>query len=781
MMAGPGLRRIIFALLAGLLGATVLAACGPPAPPTIQESMVEQRPVPVAVVPAAVGSIGVSTAYAATVSPYSSVDVVPLTTGRVERVLVDVGNEVKKGQVVAELNRGTLDAELMAAKANLAAAKGAAGPNELKAQAMLEAAKARLDELLNPPAADLKAAASALKAAETNLETAESKLQRLLDPQPADIQKAKTAVTTAESNVASAKTRLEKLHDPLMTNVQVAQSALARAQNNLDSAKIKLDEAQNPSASNLTRAQSAVETTSRNLESAQTRLDDILNPSVGNLASAQKAVQNARARLSNAQTTVNAAIAKQPGTTWQSLLGARTRLQANQAILDNVELSEQLRPEDKRDAQEAIAHNQQLIDELLAAVSISPLGDRDDVTNTKSLIPEDIRSAMWAESEAQKALEAAIEALNDLEDPGPDILVPARNAVAIAQAAYDAAQESLNELENPTDRTLSLAQNNVAIAQAAYDSAAETLKELQNPSDSTISVAENNLAIAQAGLDAAKANQAELENPSADVVTKAHHTVDAARAAADAASARYDRLKSPTAAAVAGARATVASAEQTLAVSKQSHAQYAIDAAQAMVSQIEERIAETQILAPFDGYVTKIWVSGGATTIINRATPVVSIVSKNLLVYIRVEETVVGSIAPEQELQFLSQALPGQMVNLKIDNISPAGEQMAHTFAVQLSPVSGAEGLKAGMSGEVFIDTLRDQVLLVPKQAVQRQGTQSNVFIVESGVARQVPVHLGLIDRRNAEILGGVNSGDEVVVQGQNLLSEGTAVTIMGN
>ena len=780
-MVGPASRRLIFALLAGLLSAMFLAACGPPTPPTVAESMVETRPVPVMVAAAATGSISIGSSYAATVAAYSSVDVVPLPTGRVDRVLVDVGNEVKEGQVVAELNPGALDAELMAAKANLAAVKGAAGPNELKAQAILEAAKARLDELLNPPADDLKAAESALKAAGTNLETAESQLQGLLNPKMSDIQKAQTAVTTAESNFASLKTRLEKLHDPLMTNVQVAQSALARAQNNLDSAKIKLDEARNPSASNLQKAQSAVETTARNLESSQTRLDEILSPSTGDMASAQRAIQNARARLSNAQNTVNAAIAKQPGTTWQSLLSARTSLQANQGVLDSADFNVQLRPEDIADAREAIAHNQQIIDEIVAAISVSPLGDRDDVSNTKSLIPEDIRAAAWSESEAHRALEAAKESLSDLEDPGPDILVPARNAVAIAQAAYDSARESLNELETPTDRTLSLAQNNVAIAQAAYDSAAETLKELQNPSDSTISVAENNLAIAQAALDAAKANQAELQDPSVDVVTKAHHTVDAARAAVDAASARFNRLKSPNSSSVAAARAAVASAEQALALSKQSHAQHAIDAAQARVSQIEERIAETQVLAPFDGYVTKIWVSGGATTIINRATPVVSIVSKNVLVYIQVEETVVGSIEPGQELQFLSPALPGQMVNLKIDNISPAGEQMAHTFKVQLSPVASASALKPGMSGQVFIRTQHDQVLLVPKQAVQRKGPQSTVFVVQDGQARQVQVHLGLIDRRYAEILGGVSPGDEVVVQGQNLLTEATPVTIMGN
>ncbi len=69
------------------------------------------------------------------------VNVVPLGSGRVERLTVDVGSEVRKGQVIAELSHGTLDARLQkeqaalrGAQAKLASLKAAVGPKGENAQ-----------------------------------------------------------------------------------------------------------------------------------------------------------------------------------------------------------------------------------------------------------------------------------------------------------------------------------------------------------------------------------------------------------------------------------------------------------------------------------------------------------------------------------------------------------------------------------------------------------------------------------------------------------------------
>ena len=796
-MVGLDWKRLVVALLAGLLGAAFLAACGSQAVPPIRESSSEPSRVAIKVAPATLGSVSVTTSYATTVEASGSVDVVPLTTGRVEKVLVNVGDEVKEGQVLAELSHGTLDAQLQQARANLATVQAAAGPKELKAQAMLDAARAKLEQLINPLAEDLKATESALVAAQSNAESAKAKLERLLNPSASDLQRALTAVATAQNNLESSKTRLERLQNPLLSDVQASQSALAKARSDLASAKIKLDERRNPSASDLQNAQSAVSTAKSKLESAQTKLDQTLDPSTADLASAQKAVADARAKLSTAQSLVNAAITQHiinsrgadSAAIWQNLLGARVSLQGNQAILDNPDLNQGLSSEEILDAERAVAANQEQVIILMATISSSPLLDPQIIENSGSLIPEEIRSALWAESETQRSLEAAIAELQDLQDPGPDILVPVRNEVAIAQASLDSATETLKELQNPSERTLSLAQNDVAIAQAAFDSATEQFNELQSPSKGTKSLAENTQAIAQAALDAAKADLEELKNSSQDTVARAQYEVDAAQAGLDAALAQSNRMKSPKPAELAAAKTAVAVAEQTLALNKKSYTKHDIEAAQARVNQIEQQLGETQVLAPFDGYVTKVWLSTGAMTSPRPAIPVVSVVSKDILVYIQVEETGVGSLRKGQQVEFTSPGLLGQALELKIDNISPGGDQKAHTFSVQMSPVAADPSLKPGMSGEVSITTRHDDAVLVPKDAIQRQGGQYTLFVVQDGQARLVKVQLGLIGEENAEILRGVKAedkdkgqaADEVVIQGQNLLNEATPVTIVSN
>ena len=72
----------------------LLAACGSPQAPASVTLLGEHQPVTVDVVPAKAGNISVTTSYAAIVEATDLVDVVPLATGRVEKLAVSVGSEV---------------------------------------------------------------------------------------------------------------------------------------------------------------------------------------------------------------------------------------------------------------------------------------------------------------------------------------------------------------------------------------------------------------------------------------------------------------------------------------------------------------------------------------------------------------------------------------------------------------------------------------------------------------------------------------------------------------
>lgn len=106
------LRLSLVWAFAGVLGVAALAACGSAEASPDAAASRAVRAAPVRVAAASIGEISVTTAYVATVQAQDLINVVPLATGRTEQISVDIGSEVAKGQVIANLSHGILDAQL---------------------------------------------------------------------------------------------------------------------------------------------------------------------------------------------------------------------------------------------------------------------------------------------------------------------------------------------------------------------------------------------------------------------------------------------------------------------------------------------------------------------------------------------------------------------------------------------------------------------------------------------------------------------------------------------
>ena len=93
-------------------------------------------------------------------------------------------------------------------------------------------------------------------------------------------------------------------------------------------------------------------------------------------------------------------------------------------------------------------------------------------------------------------------------------------------------------------------------------------------------------------------------------------------------------------------------------------------------------------------------------------------------------------------------------------------------------PLNPTQDLKPGMSGQVSILTRRENVLLVPAEAVLNRGGQPALFVVQVGVAHLRKVGAGLTDGKNMEIHDGIQAGDLVLVSGQHLLDQGGSIIL---
>jgi RND family efflux transporter MFP subunit len=199
-MESAFMTRNVLVLISVLLGSSLAAACGSDSTtasaatedPAAGAPHAAAPVVDVAAVRATLGTIQSTLEISGTLAPRTRVGVKPKLPGRLERVLVDIGDRVTAGQVVATLDRRELDAQVDAAEAAIAVAQAAIESAEASlSNAVTEHTRAQtLYEGGAVPRQQLDAAETAKRAAtaqrnlaQANLAQAQAALRRAREVQ----------------------------------------------------------------------------------------------------------------------------------------------------------------------------------------------------------------------------------------------------------------------------------------------------------------------------------------------------------------------------------------------------------------------------------------------------------------------------------------------------------------------------------------------------------------------------------------------------------------------
>ena len=116
---------------------------------------------------------------------------------------------------------------------------------------------------------------------------------------------------------------------------------------------------------------------------------------------------------------------------------------------------------------------------------------------------------------------------------------------------------------------------------------------------------------------------------------------------------------------------------------------------------------------------------------------------------------------------------PGKVIEGRVAYIYPTLDRSTRTLKVRLEFENPGYRLKPGMFATIYIQfQRRDNVLIVPTEAIIHSGIRQLVFITEDdGHFESREITTGLVgDRDGTEVLSGLSEGDLVVVSGQFLL-----------
>ncbi|MFJ4374411.1 efflux RND transporter periplasmic adaptor subunit [Pseudomonas japonica] len=210
------------------------------------------------------------------------------------------------------------------------------------------------------------------------------------------------------------------------------------------------------------------------------------------------------------------------------------------------------------------------------------------------------------------------------------------------------------------------------------------------------------------------------------------------------------------------------------------NASTAMEMARGELQQVEARIAQKAIVAPFSGKLGIRRVHQGQY--LNAGETIASLVDPtSLRVNFSLNEQAVAELRNGQHLRLSVDALPDRQFSARVSAIDPM-ISASRLVRVQATLANADGGLQPGMYASVRLDALQaPNVLALPETAITYTAYGQTVFVAsrdpEKGLSvSRVGVTTGERWQGRVEITSGLREGDQVVVSGQLKLSDGMQV-----
>ena len=200
--------------------------------------------------------------------------------------------------------------------------------------------------------------------------------------------------------------------------------------------------------------------------------------------------------------------------------------------------------------------------------------------------------------------------------------------------------------------------------------------------------------------------------------------------------------------------------------------------AKAFLDTSRERLSRTKIYSPLNGMVKEKKVSAG--NFVRTGSPLFQLIKVDLLkLNFTISEKDIGSLRTGQEVVFTVDSFPDKKFKGKVKLLYPNVEERTRTLQVEAVVSNANHLLKPGLFARVTIYTgaLNDAVV-VPLTALMYDNSTISLFVVEGNVAHSRTIKTGNKYGEDIEIIEGLREKEQVVVVGQNNLSEGVKVNV---
>lgn len=203
--------------------------------------------------------------------------------------------------------------------------------------------------------------------------------------------------------------------------------------------------------------------------------------------------------------------------------------------------------------------------------------------------------------------------------------------------------------------------------------------------------------------------------------------------------------------------------------------------AKAMEELAMKNLKDCKLYSPYSGVIAEKNMEAGQNVM--PGVPIGKLVSTGTLkVKIAVPETEISTVTTGNQAIISVPALNGQVFSGTVTEKGIIANPLSRSYEVKIQVSDVTSSLMPGMVTEVMLKDNRQVThCIVPVSAVQTdEQNRSFVWINQQGKAKQRFIECGSFTANGITVISGIDNGEEIIVEGQQKVCNGTEITIEG-
>ncbi len=202
-----------------------------------------------------------------------------------------------------------------------------------------------------------------------------------------------------------------------------------------------------------------------------------------------------------------------------------------------------------------------------------------------------------------------------------------------------------------------------------------------------------------------------------------------------------------------------------------------LEQARADVSNARVYAGYARLTSPINGIV--VAKQGNVGSMATPGAPLLAIENDSeYQLDVSVEESQLGKIHPHDHARVEIETNGDRELMCTVAEIVPTADPNSRSYIVKLAlPNVAGTPLRSGLYGKAQFISGQRQALAIPPAAITQRGQLVGVFVVDqSGIARLRLIKTGKNLGDRTEVISGLNSGEQIVVDGVFSIQDGTRV-----